>query len=116
VVRIEKIGLLEMVSLSKPSQGRGGIKRELKKLMLAHSDVHGAYSTCELFLKIFGSAKAEGPYGGMDDPLYRPLIEAIIISYARPFTENKSFGGAKKGMAQVRENRIEFSARDPSQS
>jgi hypothetical protein len=73
-------------------------KRELNKLILAHSDVYAAFKTCEHFLAIIRPHAASNPskYPGMDHPLYFPLIEAIVISYSRPFTPNDSLGELKK--------------------
>jgi len=32
----------------------------------------------------------------MDHPLYGPLVAAIVVSYARPFTDNDGYGVLKK--------------------
>jgi len=46
-------------------------------------------------------------YAGMDHPLYNPLVEAIVISYARPFTTNNSLGELKKEWHKFSHPRIQ---------
>lgn len=93
----------------KPSKSRADKKRELHKLILAHSDVHAAYKACEHFLSIFGNhpQKNRSNYAGMDNPLFQPLIEAIVISYARPFTPNESLGELKKEWNKFANQRLQ---------
>jgi hypothetical protein len=84
-------------------------KRELNKLILAHSDVYAAFKTCEHFLAIIGPHTVRNPskYPGMDHPLYFPLIEAIVISYSRPFTPNDSLGELKKEWHRFQDARLQ---------
>jgi len=62
-------------------------KKELYKLAVARSDVTAALDTCNLLLPRVKSLK---------DALYFPLLNAIIVCYARPFTQNKPFGPLSK--------------------
>ena len=80
--------------VTKTSLARSEKKREIYKLILAQSDIWDACKTCEHFLTVIGphAAKNSGPYAGMNHPLYYPLLEAIVISYARPFTQNNGLG------------------------
>ena len=83
---------------TKYSKLRSEKKREIYKLILAQSDIGAACRTCEHFLAVIGprAAKSSGRYAGMDHPLYRPLLEAIVISYTRPFTGSKTIGKLKQ--------------------
>ena len=73
-------------------------KHTIYRLILAQSDIGNAFRTCEHFLGVIGplAAKSSGRYAGMDHPLYYPLLEAIVISYARPFTPNDTIGQLKQ--------------------
>ena len=84
--------------VTKFSRCRSEKKREIYKLILAQSDVGDAFRTCEHFLAVIGphAAKSSSRYAGMDHPLYYPLLEAIVISYARPFTPNDTIGQLQK--------------------
>lgn len=84
--------------ISKYSPTRKDKKRELQRLLLAHSDIHDAHKTSDHFLHII---KNEGihagtRYAGMDHPLYTPLVSAMAVSYAKPFVENDTVGTLKK--------------------
>ena len=46
-------------------------------------------------------------HAGMDHPLYSPLVEAIVISYARPFTANDSLGELKKEWQRFPQPRLQ---------
>lgn len=80
------------------SNTRAERKRELHKMILAHSDVHAAFKAAEHFLSIMVpyARTNQTEYAGMDHPVYSPLVEAIVISYARPFTANNSLGQLKR--------------------
>ena len=80
--------------ITKYSDKRSRKKKLFQKLVLAHSDIHSAYETCELFLeKVAAGERSENTVKvGLNNPLYLPLLEAIIISYARPFTDNDGLG------------------------
>jgi hypothetical protein len=86
------------VFATKFSAPRSEKKREIYKLILAQSDIGDAFRTCDHFLAVIGprAAKSSGRYAGMDHPLYYPLLEAIVISYARPFTPNDTIGQLKQ--------------------
>jgi len=62
---------------------RSDRKKDLYRLLVARSDVLAAREACELMLKV---APAFG------DPLYVPLLSAIVVCYARPFTRNRPLG------------------------
>jgi len=70
----------------------GHEKRELYKLILARSDITSALFACRFFIKNIKDVKNE---------LWLPMQEAIIISYARPFTNNKPFGSLKKSWSEM---------------
>jgi hypothetical protein len=58
-------------------------KKQLIKLALAFQDITAALQACDLMLE-------RKP--GLGTPLYDALNSAIVISYARPFTDNKPLG------------------------
>lgn len=62
-------------------------KRGLYKLILARNDITSALFACRFFIENVKDIKNE---------LWLSLQEAIIISYARPFTENKPLGPIRK--------------------
>lgn len=67
----------------KQPPARSQIKKNLYKLMVAQSDIGSALSAAKLFL---GNVK------DLRDDLYQPLFTSIVISYARPFTNNQPYG------------------------
>src|SRR5437016_3827723 len=80
--------------VSKHCAPRRDRKRELQKIILAHSDIYAAHQASVHFLKIVNVpiAQRDNPYAGMDHPLYSPLLSAVIVSYAKPFTNNQGLG------------------------
>ena len=62
---------------------RVDLKKKFYKLAVAQSDIAAAYSACELFIERVDS---------MSHPLYYPLLVTIVVSYARPFIDNRGFG------------------------
>ena len=62
-------------------------KRELYRLLIARSDITAALNACDLIIKNVATLK--------DDLLY-PLTTAVVVCYARPFTENKPHGALPK--------------------
>lgn len=67
----------------KQPPSRAQKKKNLYKLLVARSDIHAAHAACELFLKTITD---------LSDDLYYPLFTAIVVCYARPFTNNKPYG------------------------
>jgi hypothetical protein len=65
------------------SSPRSKQKKELYKLVVARSDIFQAQRTCQIILE---------KVTGFGDSLYAPLFYASVISYARPFVDNKSTG------------------------
>lgn len=68
-------------------------REQLYKLIVANSDIADALKVTRHFIQEVSTMQHE---------LYLPLQEVIIISYARPFTDNKPFGAlpAKWGKFQ----------------
>ena len=60
---------------------------DLYKIIIARSDINAAMDSCDLML---GNVKDF--YKDYKKGLYVPLLNAIIICYARPFSQNKPFG------------------------
>lgn len=58
-------------------------KRLLYQLLLARSDISAAQSALEVFRR---------DVGAIGHPLYYPLVAAITVCYARPFTKNQPLG------------------------
>lgn len=77
-------------------------KDELRKIILAHSDINAAYDTAIHFLNVvlMGSRYQSGSKMGMDNPLYQPLLSAIVVSYAKPFIDNDTVGKLRKRWSQ----------------
>jgi hypothetical protein len=67
----------------KQPPSRAQRKKNLYRLLVARSDIGAAHAACELFLKTVTD---------LSDDLYYPLFTAIVVCYARPFTNNKPFG------------------------
>jgi len=80
-----------------------------QKLVLAQSDIHSAYTTCELFLEkvAAGEDSKNTVKVGLNNPLYLPLLEAIVISYARPFTDNDGLGVLPKKWSSFDDKRLD---------
>lgn len=58
-------------------------KKELERLIWAHQAWRAAYSLCELGMSL-PENEADINFG---------IMTGIIVSYARPFTENNGLGG-----------------------
>ena len=67
-------------------------KRNLYRLAVARSDISASLHACDLLLSEINKANPYDPYDPLRNPLYQPLVEAIVISYSRPFTRNKPYG------------------------
>jgi hypothetical protein len=78
---------------------RSAQKRDLYRLVTARSDVTAALRATELMLT---SVKKLG------DELYDPLWHAIVISYARPFTQNKPHGALPARWTKFDEDRLQL--------
>lgn len=64
-----------------------GQKREIIRLSLAFSDMRSAFALCDwLAQHTEVSLKADG------GDIWRALVHAIVVSYARPFTSNDPIG------------------------
>ena len=100
--------LLSDQFVAKSSGTRAQKKRLFQKLVLAHFDIHSAYETCEVFLERVakGSQSRDTVQVGMNNPLYLPLLEAIIISYSRPFIDNNSLGVLPKRWFQFENSKF----------
>jgi hypothetical protein len=64
---------------------------DLYKMVVARSDITAALEACDLLLKEVRDFLEDYKHGK-----YTPLLNAIIICYARPFTNNKPFGPLDK--------------------
>lgn len=71
----------EQITESGPSQSD---RQELFKLVIARSDIHAALNTSLYVIEHVKDLK---------DELWIPLQDAVVISYSRPFTRNRPFGG-----------------------
>src|ERR1035437_6337827 len=95
--------------ITKYSNKRSRRKKLFQKLVLAHADIHSAYETCELFLEkvAAGEDSKNTVKVGLNNPLYLPLLEAIIISYARQFTDNDGLGVLPKQWSTFEDERLD---------
>ena len=62
-------------------ESRASRKKKLYKLIVALKDIVEARQACSLFGKTITSTA---------DDLYYPLLNSIVVSYSRPFVENKA--------------------------
>jgi hypothetical protein len=72
-------------------------KKELYKLIVARSDIFQAQRTCRLVLE---------KVTGFHDAFYAPLFYATVISYARPFVDNKSTGVLSRHWSDFSDGRL----------
>jgi hypothetical protein len=63
------------------SPPRGELKKQLYRLAVGRSDVAKAYAACELLRREIRD---------IADDLYQPLLQAIAISYGRPFAVSRA--------------------------
>lgn len=63
------------------------LKKNLYRLLIARSDITAALNACNFILDNISTLK--------DERLY-PLTTAVVVCYARPFTENKPHGSLPK--------------------
>ena len=84
------------------SDKRSQKKKLFQKLVFAQSDMSSACRACELFLDKVGMPEKSNPDKtvGIGNPLFLPMLEAIIISYSRPFTNNDGVGVLQKKWSQ----------------
>ncbi len=100
---------------TKGSPTRGDLKTEFRKLALASSDIHDAYSACRHLLAITNNPPPELPrdkYTEMRHPLYFPLLHAIAVSYAKPFTHNETVGVLKKEWGKFSDPKLQAAHED----
>jgi len=79
------------------SPSRSKQKKELHKLAVARSDVFSAQKTCRLILE---------RVSGLADELYAPLFYAAVVSYGRPFVDNKSTGALSRHWSDFSDHRL----------
>jgi hypothetical protein len=75
--------MIDFVLPKKQPPSRARVKRNLYQLLIARSDIHAAIEACKLFSERVTA---------LGDDLYYPLFAAIVVCYARPFTQNEPFG------------------------
>jgi len=68
---------------SSPTDVLDARKKSLFRLITAHSSILDAAQGCDLFTKTINHSQ---------HPMFRPLMAWIIISYARPFSQNRPVG------------------------
>ncbi len=73
-------------------------KKELYKLLVARSDILAAHTTCDYFLANVKDMKHQ---------LYFPLQSAIIVSYGRPFSDNKPLGPLKNKWGKFQDQQLQ---------
>ena len=82
---------MDFILSKKQSPSRSQQKKDLYRLLLARSDIKAALDACDLILKNVDSLK---------DELLYPLTTAVVVCYARPFTQNKPYGPLPKKYAK----------------
>ena len=76
----------------RPGPKRSQLKRQLYQLIVARSDLTSAWKMVELLLK---REPGDG-YDLIGNELYPAFFYAIVVSYARPFTDNEEIGALPK--------------------
>ena len=76
----------------RPGPKRSQLKRQLYQLIVARSDVTSAWKMVELLLK---REPGDG-YDLIGNELYPAFFYAIVVSYARPFTDYEEIGALPK--------------------
>lgn len=66
-------------------------KKNLYKLLIARSDVGASLTACKLMRETVS---------GFESELYYPLFAAVVVCYARPFTNNEPYGALPSKWAQ----------------
>ena len=83
--------------MSASRESRSKRKKELNKLAVARSDISNAQKTCRVILE---------RVSGLGDELYAPLFYAAVVSYGRPFVDNKSTGPLSRHWGEFPSTRL----------
>jgi hypothetical protein len=86
--------------VSKKHHTRTELKRQFHKLAIARSDLIHARAACRYFIEHVGD---------IAHAIYYPLFVTIVICYARPFTDNDTFGRLQKRWGAFAEQRLQRS-------
>ena len=73
---------------------------DLYKILIARSDITAAMDACDLMMR-----EVKDFYEDYKHGKYTPILHAIIICYARPFTNNKPFGPLDKRWGEFNDQR-----------
>jgi len=79
-------------------QSRSDRKKRLYKLIVALKDIVDARHACSLFGKEINSTASD---------LYYPLLNSIVISYSKPFVENKGLGPLPGGWRKFKDRKLQ---------
>lgn len=79
---------------------RTELKRQFHKLAIAQSDLIHARAACRYFVEHVHD---------IAHTIYYPLFVTIVICYARPFTDNDTFGRLQKGWGRFSDLRLQRS-------
>jgi hypothetical protein len=79
-------------------QSRAERKKKLYKLIVALKDILEARQACSLFGKQVDSLASD---------LYYPLLNSIVLSYSKPFVENKGLGPLPGGWRKFKERELQ---------
>lgn len=80
-------------------------KKELYRLAVARSDITSAMDSCGLLLGEVGHL-TEDVYKAFQNKFYEPMLQAIIIAYARPFSRNSPCGRLEPKWAEFNDERL----------
>jgi hypothetical protein len=92
--------MLRSVVAIKRHLTRTEMKRQFHKLAVAQSDLLAARAACRYFVEHVAD---------ISHTIYYPLLVTIVICYARPFTDNTSFGVLSKKWYSFKDKRLQAS-------
>ncbi len=97
------MSVLNYLLMRKRPLTRSKQKSNLYKLVVARSDIHASFNACKVFLD---------KVDNINHDLYYPLYAAIIICYARPFSDNKPIGPLPKEWRGFSDRRLQLTHND----
>jgi len=79
-------------------QSRADRKKQLYKLIVALKDIVDARHACSLLGKQVNSTASD---------LYYPLLSSVVLSYSKPFVENKGLGPLSGGWRKFKQRKLQ---------
>ncbi len=89
--------------VTKGGPTRGELKLEFRRIAIASSDIHDAHLAAMHLIEVTKNPPPDIPkdkYTELRHPLYLPLLTALVVTYAKPFTDSDTLGRLKKKWEQ----------------